>query len=233
MDLSVRDARRFFWLLVLIQLILVSAYVADVLLDHPNLTIKNMLDMDREISIPSWFSSMELAFVGIALLAASALGDAGRRPSAWFLRFGAVCFLFLSADEGVGIHEQVHSVLKNALSWVPSFKGEQGIWILPYLVVVVVVVWLTRRHVLAMWRDYSTETYVMLTGAAVFLGGAVALEVVSYQYLRGDETSILYQMEVAAEEFLEMFGSALMLYGVMLLFIRRGKEIPGEPTAGE
>ena len=50
-----------------------------------------------------------------------------------------------------------------------------------------------------------------------FLLGGVVLEIISYEYLRVNESSNVYLLEVAMEEGLEMIGASFMLYSAMLL----------------
>ena len=53
--------------------------------------------------------------------------------------------------------------------------------------------------------------------------GGVGLEIISYQFLREDETSLFYIVEVAFEEFLEMLGASLILYGAILFSSEKRK----------
>lgn len=58
----------------------------------------------------------------------------------------------------------------------------------------------------------------MASGFAILLIGAVVLEVIGYQYLRGvPSLSHLYPLEVALEEFLEMIGVSIAVYGAIPL----------------
>jgi hypothetical protein len=56
----------------------------------------------------------------------------------------------------------------------------------------------------------------------VLLGGVV-LEAISNQFLRSDSTPILYTVEVALEEFLEISGASVTLYGAILLLLHESR----------
>jgi hypothetical protein len=69
-----------------------------------------------------------------------------------------------------------------------------------------------------MWKTHRRQTAIMASGFAIFLIGAAGLEVVGYQFLRGEPSlSYFYQLEVALEEFLEMIGISITVYGAILL----------------
>jgi hypothetical protein len=46
--------------------------------------------------------------------------------------------------------------------------------------------------------------------------GVIGLELASYVFLRED-SGVWYEVEVAAEEFLEMAGTSVILYAILLL----------------
>ena len=56
----------------------------------------------------------------------------------------------------------------------------------------------------------------------VLLGGVV-LEAISNQFLRSDSTPLLYTVEVALEEFLEISGAIVTLYGAILLLLHESR----------
>ena len=65
---------------------------------------------------------------------------------------------------------------------------------------------------------------MMALGFAIFLLGVVGLEVISFQFLRGEDVpQYLYRLEVAIEEFLEMIGITIVLYGAVQLSLANFK----------
>ena len=75
-----------------------------------------------------------------------------------------------------------------------------------------------------MWTYFQPETLMIATGIAVFLFGAVVLEIISYQFLHDGATPLLYLAEVTFEEFLEMSGGSLILYGTIRFAMKFGQE---------
>ncbi|MBA3231981.1 MAG: hypothetical protein H0T05_04105 [Acidobacteria bacterium] len=73
------------------------------------------------------------------------------------------------------------------------------------------------RPLRTLWIHRPREARIGLAGAGVFVAGAVVLEIISYLYFRADLTSVNYKLLVAGEEFLEMAGVSIILYGSLLL----------------
>jgi len=201
--------------LVAIEVLFVLIFFIDYLLGTPIWIIHTYFYLDGEMNIPAWFSSIQLSLVGIVFLLRAYQPVSSDYPSPVFMLMLGAGFLFLSADELTKIHETFSKTLKS-IEWVPRFKGGNGLWISVYLLLCLTFVLTTYRHFCAMWNLYRKESFFMMTGIMVFLLGAVGFEIISYQFLRDDTSSMLYQVEVAVEEFLEMMGISLVLYGSIL-----------------
>lgn len=215
------DARRLLYLVLACDLLLAAIYLAIRLgPDLPWGPLDNLFDVDREQSIPTWFSSAQLLVVGLLLLAVVRERLASAAPITAALAILAAVFLFLSLDESASIHEKITAyAFRREIHWLTalSFRGNHGVWIAVYAVLTVAVVALSQRGLRQLWQRARVEMLWLGAGFAVFGGGAVGLEIVSYQ-LR--EHARLFVLELAAEELLEMAGVSLILYGVMMLAIR-------------
>jgi len=214
---------RLFALLMITPFLLGAIYMADWLIGSPIWLIKRLVDLDGENSFPAWFSSMLLFLVGITFLV-KALGecvDGG--PSNWFFLLGAAGFLFLSADEALFIHESVGEALNkhhSDVSQLLRFKNGYGAWIPIYLGVIGVLGFVTGPQIWRFWRVHRCSFKTLAIGAAVFLSGAVGLEIVSYQFKEiFVAVPAIHTAEIVAEEILEMLGSITMLRGCLTLFI--------------
>lgn len=108
---------------------------------------------------------------------------------------------------------------------MPRFEGDNGIWIFLYLIIAIILGLLARPTILSFWRTYTRQAIIILSGFVVLLIGAVGLEIIGYQYLQGPEQTFLYSVEVALEEFFEMAGVSIMLYGTILCAIRNTEHI--------
>jgi hypothetical protein len=216
-DVSVRSARKLLHGLILFELGLVLVYALDTILGGPSWTIRQLFDLDRETSIPTWFSSAQWLLVALVLWFRSQQANADPVPSPRFLKLAAVLFAFLSADEAAAIRETCSRALRHMKS-LPHLEGGLGIWVFIYGAIGLAIGIASLRVLLSMWRRHRPATTTITAGMAIVVLGAVVLEVIGDQFLRGSSTKLLYQVEVALEEFLEMAGSSVILYGSLLLF---------------
>lgn len=184
--------------------------------------IDSLFDMDSDRSLPSWFSTVQLFILGAVFLLSCWQSKWRGGFSVFLLALGAA-FVFLSIDEGVGIHENITAVAKkNQIDWllVFSFKGQHGVWIAVYAVLGILFLFATYRHLLRLWREFPEVMRLFLIGGLILGLGAVGLEIIGYQYLRGDATATPYLLQVAFEELFEMAGASVILYGALSLAIR-------------
>lgn len=224
---SERDARAVAAWLITAELTLAAAYLltAAVL---PNVgwgPVALLFDIGRDLSIPSWFSSMQLFMVALVLLFAARNRHTSCPLTSRSLVVAAAAFAFLSADEGAGIHEQVTRVVRAAGLTGLLFRGSHGGWIAVYGVVVVLAAILAWRWLAVLWTCFRRETSIAAAGAVTYLTGAVGVEVLGYQFASGDESRV-DAVRDALEELLEMAGVTLLLYAALLLALSVAKVSP-------
>ena len=209
----------FFWLLAMdFVFVLVYVLIHILLSDVPWGPARELFNLDAEVSIPTWFSSIQLFVTGSMLFVASTNNQWKQYVSSSFLTAGGLLFIFLSADECAAIHERITIIAKKlGISWL-LFKGGHGAWISVYFIVALLIVPFAAHHFHMLWIHFRREARIALSGAIAFVMGGVCLEVISYLFLRSESTK-LYKVEVAFEEFLEMSGVSIMLYAVLLLSV--------------
>jgi len=174
-----------------------------------------LFDLDNESSIPTWFSSAQLVVIATLLWAISRSYSRYR----WFYVLGAIVFLFLSIDETVQLHERL-SMSANAYD-IKALKsimiGEHGAWILPYILAGLIILFLARKPIIEIYRNHRKPFLYVLIGALVAAVGLIGIEVLSYLGMRESGSELVYSIEVAPEEFFEMIGVSIVLYGIILL----------------
>lgn len=174
-----------------------------------------LFDLDFESSIPTWFSSAQLIVIALLLYAIS--GSSVRYR--WFFVFGALIFGFLSIDETVQIHERISliAVAYDIEALKSIMIGDHGAWILLYVLAGLIILIISIKPILDIYRNHRKPFLYVLIGAVITLAGLVGLEILSYLGMREAGSELVYAMEVAAEEFLEMIGVSIVLYGIILL----------------
>jgi hypothetical protein len=180
--------------------------------------ISPLLDVDREASIPTWFSTIQLFAIGLLLLVQA---KAAKQLRIYLFILG-LGFLFLSVDEAAAIHEKVIDAAKRLKAgWLLrlTFNGSHGAWMVPYVFVGLVSLFVGYRPLLFIWRSFRREAALVAIGLVLFGLGGIGLEILSFEF-EGAASDTAYNWTVAGEEFLEMAGMSIVLYGFMLLGIK-------------
>ncbi|HAF00309.1 MAG TPA: hypothetical protein DCO68_12375 [Methylophilaceae bacterium] len=213
------NIKKLFFVLVSVELFFVAIY----LLHHFSLANVplGIFDLDAEATIPSWFSSSQYLMTGFVCLAINQIRVSGHNfyPQPLFY-LGFVGFVFLSCDEAAQVHERLSWKLVHFSNFIPSFKNGHGAWIFAYAAIFVLILFYLRDSLAILWKQRTKYLLVTVFGFFTVFVGAIVLESVSYQFLRTGSTADTYAIEVALEEFLEMFGSSLMLYGITNIYIQ-------------
>src|SRR5687767_12376858 len=164
--------------------------------------------VDRETSIPTYFSALLL------LAAAAALGviaaRLARRPYAAHWRWLAVIFLYLSVDEAAGLHELVMNPARELL-------GARGFlfftWVVPaaaLLLVFAAAYWRFWRHLPAPLRRG------LALAGTLYVVSAVGIEMLGARMHESfGRMDVRYAVVALAEEAGEMFAIVLLLRALL------------------
>ena len=161
--------------------------------------LRELFDVDEEESIPTWFSSMLLLITSITLFLVAILCKQNKDKNAnYWLGLGAG-FAFMSVDEIAGFHETLNTVT-------------QVSWAVPGLVVALVVGGMYLKFLTAL--PSATAIRFMMSGA-IFVGGAVGVELATEPYLYNDALDTMaYNLWTPVEEGMEMGGVILFLSSI-------------------
>lgn len=212
------QARRLFLSLVCIQLLLVVIYGTDAWVHGPAERLDDVIDLDAEGNLPTWFSSFQLALVAISFWTlASRVRETGR-PSRRFLQTCGGAFLVLSIDETAMFHERITaSVGSRYIDWLPAYLTAHIGDTVVCLALLAGCVAAVYPHLRGVWLLSRRPMLIGVTGCAVYVTGAAVLETIGYKMISAGVSLSLYRVEVAFEEFFEMLGASLILYAVQLL----------------
>jgi hypothetical protein len=217
---SPADAKRVLIFLLAFETLLVFSYVV-VHIFAPDVKwgpIKLFVDMDREQSIPTWFSSVQLFTIAILLVLH---GRLSKQLQPYLVLYG-LGFMFLSMDEAAVIHEKIIDSAKRLqwkwLLWL-TFNGSNEGWMTPYVASGLVALLFSYRFFVLLWRNFRREVVLVALGLAIFISGGIGLELLGF-YFEDHSSEMPYAWSVAGEEFLEMAGMTVVLYGTLLLGIK-------------
>ena len=167
--------------------------------------VRQIFDVDEEDSFPTWYSASALLLTAGVLWVQTQRVRRLAQPLRWHWLGLALGFLLLSVDEIAGMHESLNSVTEIS-------------WAVPGAVVAAMVGGAYLMFLLQIERRTAIQFVI---GGAIFLGGAVGVELYTEPYLHNDQLNTLaYNLWTAVEEGMEMAG-VLIFLSALLRFMKR------------
>ena len=172
--------------------------------------VLNLFSVNLEESIPTWFATT-LLFVSASLLAFIALAKFYETDRyRWHWVGLAIGFLYLSIDEGAGIHEIFVDPMKQAFNPDGFFAFGWQIVAIPVVLVVIVLYLRFMMHLPLRTRLW------LITSAGFYLGGALIVEGISASlWHSNDGISMPYLAIATIEELFEMIGVVCFIYTLL------------------
>ena len=192
---------------------LIGEYLLEIVLAGESSTIVAFIDLfsvNLEDSIPTWFSTL-LLFLSNVLLT-FIWGVKKRKDDRWKSHWLglAIIFLFLSIDEGAGVHESTIDLIESFVETSGYLAFSWQILYFPLILIFGVIYFRFLRHL-------PTQTIWLFTiAAAIYVGGAMFVEAISANrwYLDGG-ISFRYLFIATIEEWLEMLGASIFIYALL------------------
>ncbi len=201
LSLSRNAARR--WLLP-VALVLLAAHLLVMMYhywagDIPWL-IRQLVALDEENNLPTWYSSFLLLVASMVLLLKRATVQIGSgatsasqgRKEERFWSVLAAGFLVLAMDEVAGLHESFHSAVDTLWVWpAAALVAACALYFVPLL------------------RSLPRRTMLLyVLSGAIFVGGALGVEIIGAPM---DADTLAYEITVFIEESMEMTGVILFI----------------------
>lgn len=166
-----------------------------------------LVGFDLESNLPTLFSTAILALGGVL---AWAIALAGRQDGKQYFRWmGIACiFFFLSIDETVMLHERATHLFRRFVE-VNRFGLRHSAWTIPYAGLVVAVAAFYWRF---FFRLPGQTRLGLVSGAGLYVAGAVGMEVVCCIWLDASSRDVVYCLLATLEELLEMIGVIVMIH---------------------
>lgn len=170
-------------------------------------------NLDREMNVPTWFSSSCFLFAASLLwkLAGRELQTAGK-----YWRGLALVFVYLSLDETAAIHEMAVEPMRRLFN---THGLLYFAWVIPGAAFVAVLAMLYGRFFLSQARRVRRW---FIASAAVFLLGTLGMEMVGGRYVEAHGTNTFnYALIANAEEALELAGLVIFIHALLVLLEKR------------
>jgi hypothetical protein len=182
-------------------------------------------NVGEDANAPTWYSSFALLLCSVLLAAIAAAKK--RRSDRYTLHWAAlsVIFLLMSIDEVATIHEAlgetVGAVAELFIGYAPGGLLYAA-WVIPGAIFVLVVALAYLRFFFHL--PSSTKLW-FLVAAALFVGGAIGMEMLSarlssfygWENLENvpDNVKMVIAIQTAIEELLEMLGVIVFIYALL------------------
>ena len=172
--------------------------------------IVQLVDLDAEANLPTFFSIMLLATAAMLLAVIASHRLAAAEPGAW--RWAALSILFfgLALDEAASIHETMIGPFRRMF---PDNRFVYFGWVIPGAIFVLIVGAIFLRFLLNL--EPRTRSLFIIAGV-LFVGGALGIEVVeSYIASGSGEDNWSYVAALTVQELLEMVGAIVFIYALL------------------
>lgn len=176
--------------------------------------IMSKFDMGIEVSIPTWYAQILLLTAGLLFAYIAYLKFLTKDKYRFYWAFLSLLFVYLSIDEGSGLHELLGMLdIANRLGIQSTYFAFA--WVVPMIPVLLVV----GVSLFRFWLKLPKRTrWYFALAAVIFVGGALGVEMLSadYRFFKAGEENFTYRgLFAIAEEGLEMIGVAVLIYALL------------------
>ncbi len=167
-----------------------------------------LFDLNRESNIPSWYSSCALLFCAYLLANIAYLKKDFSYSGHW--KVLSSIFVYLSADEAAELHEKWNFLLHPLIHTTGPLAFP---WVIPFSIFVIIVL---LSYLKFLGHLTPKIRWLFLAAGAIYVGAALGSELIE-GYLLGDSgiETFAFQLAVALEESLEMFGIVIFMYALL------------------
>lgn len=215
-----------------IDILLCLSYGMNFLAGEPSVQVTRLLNLDGEMNIPTWYSSMQWFCVAFLFGIFAMYNINWSNGKTWVLLLFPLMFLAFSIDEVACVHEWLgkkSDILLPTGHRKDTFFRITGIW----FIVVGLPVFACCLIVLSSLRKFfgrsPNVSRKMMIGVFIFFGGAIGVEALSNI---PDPHTFGSVVENIFEEGMEMAGVTVLLWAARDLLMEHGFAWRLEPAGG-
>lgn len=181
---------------------------------------------DNEANFPSLYSALTISGCAVLLWLIGMLTEEKQSGRSVYWKSLSFIFAFLALDEFASLHE---SLIRPVKAIIEGHGIEVGFlyfaWLVPYTLAVLVLALVLFKFLVKL--PGQTRLH-FLVGGALFLSGAIVMEMIGGNYwatqgwsVKGtDKVDVVYALIVSIEELLEMLGILVFAYGLLLYYLK-------------
>ncbi len=172
-----------------------------------------IFDFDTEKNIPTFYSAVALLFASFLLFFITIVRkNNGLAYLGWSGL--AVIFLFLSIDEITSLHERLIRPVRETLDTSGLLFSA---WVIPYGLAVLFFVAVYFKFLMRLPKQVM---FLFVVSGGIYVSGALGMELLEgYYYDQHGEIDLTFAIFYTIQEFLEMLGVALFIYGILTYMV--------------
>ncbi|PAX54312.1 hypothetical protein CK510_12525 [Brunnivagina elsteri CCALA 953] len=223
-DISI-SAKQVFGIMLRIICFLVSTFLITQLVQRfaPDFFLRDglalLFNLDEELNFPSVYSSFALLFAAIILGFIAYMKNSQQDFYTSYWKWLSITFSFLFFDELVSVHEHMIEPMKTLF----NTKGFLSFaWVIPGSIGVLILFLVFLKFIINL--PQKTRSNFLIAGA-IYIAGCIGCELVGGYIVDNKLGFMPYLIEVTLEEFLEMLGIAIFIYGLFSHISYYGKGV--------
>lgn len=219
------------WMSVAVGLLIFAnsaVLYADFLTGYSSVLVHKLVKLfyvELELNIPAFFSMLILLFATLLIGVITFLKKKDNAQYVFEWSVLSLGFLLMAFDEIASIHERLIEPVREIIG-----ENNLGVfyfaWVIPAVILITALGFFFLRF---LWNLPSKTRFMFIIAAAIYLGGAVGLEMIEgwYSEVNGRET-LVYMFLTTLEETLEMLGTILFIRALLNYIAENYKNIEVE-----
>jgi len=195
--------------------LLVVANIANDILGRPYWAVTRFIHLGADDNISAWYSSILLVVAGLISYECSIYAKNNNTPGHWpFLLFAGLLG-FMSADEVARFHEVLGKYVTELFEYTSKSFTTNSPWVWiggPVIVVIFIGFAILLKPTLSLVP--RSMFFLALGLFSIILGGVIFESTINF--LNHEELQWVWDIEIILEEFLEMIGTVLISYALII-----------------
>lgn len=195
--------------------LLAALNIVNDLLGAPFWLVTRLIHLGSDSNISAWYSSCLLAVAGLIAFDCFRIAKTKAVRGGWAFGLIAITLIFMSCDEIAQFHEILGGYIAKQIGLSAQHFAQHAAWVWlggPFIIVLFLVLIVLLRKPLSL---VSGSSVLLSLGFGLIVLGGIVLES-TINWLNHDELQWLWNIEIVAEETLEMLGSLVLAYAFSL-----------------
>ncbi|PHR94609.1 MAG: hypothetical protein COA78_31955 [Blastopirellula sp.] len=194
---------------------LAVANIVNLIFEKPFWPITQIIYLGYDNNLPAWYSSMLFVVAGLISYECWVFANKNKIQGRVALLFFTLLLFLMSADEIVQIHEHVGRYVPSIIDLSSKDFAKHTGWVYvggPLVIAIFIGFMFLLKRILTLVP--GAMLYLAIGFSLIVLGGIVLES--SINFLNHEELQWLWDIEVVAEETMEMLGTIFIAYALII-----------------